>query len=66
MRLGRRLKIFIRFLVIARGSLAELDTQLLIANKVYKVNTSHLSQDIEIVGKMLSGLINYLRDKDSN
>jgi len=59
---------FVRFLRHARGSLAEIETQVLIAQQRKYLNTetaTNLSQKIDELGRILSGLINSLRDQDS-
>ena len=59
-------KEYIRFLYIALGSLAELDTQLLIANDLgyFKLNEyQKLTIKLDEIGKMLSGLISYRKNK---
>jgi len=57
---------FLRFLNIAMGSHAELETQLIIANNLEYLNdedfTSLMSANDEI-GRMLAGLINYQKKK---
>jgi len=54
-------KEFIRFLSIALGSLAECETQLLIANKLqYIDNFSELDDKIVSIKRMTNGLIKYL------
>lgn len=55
-------KEFIRFLYIANGSLAELETQLIISNKLGYFNNKNfgeLEQECDEIGKMISGLIKY-------
>lgn len=59
---------FVKFLRHARGSLAEIETQVLIAQQRKYLNTetaTNLSQKIAELGRILSGLINSLRDEDS-
>jgi four helix bundle protein len=59
---------FVRFLRHARGSLAEIETQVLIAQQRKYLNTenaTNVSQKIAELGRILSGLINSLRDEDS-
>ena len=54
---------FVRFLLVARGSLLELETQLLIAQELgyaTKTDTDCLLEMAESVGRALSGLINSL------
>ncbi|WP_394359118.1 four helix bundle protein [Flavobacterium frigidarium] len=57
-------KEFIQFLYIAMGSLSELETQLILANRLQFTNSveSYLSQ-IEKIKKMLFGLIRYVNNK---
>lgn len=55
-------KEYIQFLYIALGSVAELDTQLLIAKKLNYINDKKyniLNGQLTEIGKMLNGLINY-------
>jgi len=54
-------KEFIRFLYISLGSLAELETQLLLSRELEFVESSEIEQDIERIRKMLFGLIKHLR-----
>lgn len=54
---------FVRFLRLARGSLAEIETQILIAQQRNYIDTeitSKLRQKIDELGRVLSGLINSL------
>jgi four helix bundle protein len=56
-------KDFARFLLIARGSVAELETQILISQDLTYAPTEQietLMKDISEVGRMLSGLITAL------
>ena len=56
-------KEFIRYLNIAKGSLAEVETQILIAQKLNYLNQEQLlllSHDANEIGKMLNGLRNKL------
>ena len=57
-------KEFIQFLYIAMGSLSELETQLILANRLQFTNSieSYLNQ-IEKIKKMLFGLIRYVNNK---
>ena len=49
---------FVRFLNMARGSLAELETQVIIANELsYAQPCKALSSQIELVFSLLAGLI---------
>jgi len=54
---------FVRFLRHARGSLAEIETQILIAHQrkyLTSDTTTTLTQKIDELGRILSGLINSL------
>ena len=62
-------KDYIRFLYIAKGSLGELETQIILSERLGyfdKVKTGQLYSQCEEVGRMLSGLINSLQKKLSN
>lgn len=50
-------KEFIQFLAIARGSLSELETQLVIARELGYIKDIEISEQIEKVFALLSGLI---------
>jgi len=55
---------FLRFLYIARGSLAELETQLLIANDLgYLADLGPLQKDVDYVSALLAGLIRNLKTR---
>lgn len=54
-------KEFIHFLYIALGSLAELETQLIISKDIGYLDK--LDIDLEEIRKMLLGLIKYLKNK---
>ena len=55
-------KEFIQFLYIALGSAAELETQIIIAEKLgYINNAENLLSDITIIRKMLNALISSLK-----
>lgn len=56
-------KEFIKFLYIAQGSLAEIETQLLLAKRLHLLNKSDVFDDMESIRKMLSGLIRFLKTK---
>lgn len=59
-------KEFIQFLSIARGSLAELETQLLICTKVNILSEDNIAEAQNItteVGKMIKGLMNKLNSQ---
>ena len=56
-----------RFLRLARGSLAEIETQVLIAQQqqyLTTATTAKLSQQLDDLGRILSGLINSLKDRE--
>jgi len=60
---------FLHFLQHSRGSLAELETQILIAQRLKYVtdtDTEPVFQQIEEVGRILNGLINSIRDRDKH
>jgi four helix bundle protein len=59
-------KEYIHFLYIALGSVAELDTQLIIAgglNFIDEKDFNEISEKLDSIGKMLSGLIKYRQSK---
>ena len=57
-------KEFIRFLDIATGSLSELETQLLLLERLGFCSTEeNLTEEIQTIGKMLYGLRISLRNK---
>ena len=59
-------KEYIHFLYIALGSVAELDTQLIIANDLNFLNETdfnEIMENLSNIGKMLSGLIKYRQGK---
>jgi four helix bundle protein len=58
---------FVRFLRHARGSLAEIETQVLIAQQrkyLPDATTTKLSQQLDELGRILSGLIRSLQEHD--
>lgn len=58
---------YLRFLYIARGSLMEVDTQWIIAQRIGLVDENEYQELIDIlneVGRLLNGLINYRKGKD--
>ena len=60
-------KEFIQFSYIALGSLSELETQLIIAEKLnYIGNNDVLFNEIISIKKMIHGLIRYLRNTDKS
>ncbi|MEI7597546.1 MAG: four helix bundle protein [Bacteroidota bacterium] len=59
-------KELINFLHISMGSLAELETQIIIAERIELIsnlNKIHLDEKIEITGKLIMGFIRYLKNK---
>ena len=55
-------KEFIQFLYISLGSAAEVETQVLLANRLgFSKGTETLLKDIEEIKQMLNGLIRYLK-----
>jgi four helix bundle protein len=62
-------KEYLRFLSIAQGSLKELETQTILAQRLGYATVSQAERilsDSEIVGKMLGGLIRSLRVKGAS
>ena len=59
-------KEFIQFLYIALGSLAELETQLLLSKEIGIIENSAFEDAIEPIRKMLLGLIKYLKKNASS
>jgi four helix bundle protein len=57
-------KEFIQFLYIALGSLAELETQLIISKEIGYIDK--IDFDLEEIRKMILGLIKFLKDKIAN
>jgi four helix bundle protein len=60
-------KEFIQFLSIAQGSSSEVETELLIAlnlDYISKENYLELKNEIDIIGRMLIGLSNHVRNRD--
>lgn len=58
---------FVRFLRHARGSLAEIETQVLIAQQrkyLPAATTTKLTQQLDELGRILSGLINSLKERE--
>ncbi len=58
-------KEFIQFLYVSRGSLSEVETQLLIAQRLNIMNNHASFEDLNSVRKMTVGLINYLKGKNA-
>lgn len=57
------LKETIQFTYIALGSLAELETQILLCARLYKVVSEKILTECEIIGRMLTALTTSLRAK---
>ena len=56
---------FLRFLTIARGSLSELETQLLIAQRLgYVADVAPCLERVKIVFSLLKGLVRKLKSRD--
>lgn len=58
---------FVRFLRHSRGSLAEIETQVLIAQQrqyLSAVTITKLIQQLDELGRILSGLINSLKERE--
>jgi len=59
-------KEFIQFLYISLGSTSEVETQLIIANKINFISEGILSEllnKINLIRSQISGLIKYLKEK---
>lgn len=54
-------KDYVQFLRIAHGSLAEIETQILLIEELYSTDVSALLQEINEISKMLNGLISSLK-----
>lgn len=54
----------IQFSGIALGSLAELQTQLILCERIYSLEVGHLIDECDQVGRMLTALIRSLRSKN--
>ena len=57
-------KEFIQFLYISLGSVAELETELLIAKNIGYLKNDNIFERIKVIRKMLSGLINSVKRED--
>ena len=59
-------KEFLHFLAVAAGSASEVDTQVLIAQKIGlgdEADLSELSAEVDLISKMLQGLIRSIRSR---
>ena len=59
-------KEFIQFLYVSLGSLAELETQLLLSKELGFLKNEQIDGSIERIRRMLLGLIKYLKDKQTS
>jgi len=62
-------KDFIRFLIIARGSISEIQNNLYIALDLKYINQNDFQENYALskeLGKQINGFINYLRTYDKN
>ena len=57
-------KEFIHFLYISLGSLAELETQLLLSKELGFASNPEIDENIESIRRMLLGLIKHLRERN--
>jgi len=58
-------KDFVHFLHVALGSVCEVETQLIIAQRLdYLGNVGEIEEQIEAVRRLILGLIRYLRQRD--
>ena len=58
-------KEFIQFLYIALDSLSEVETQVIIANRLgYLSNLGNLLESIKVIGKLINGLIYSVRKRN--
>ena len=58
-------KEFIQFLHVALGSVSELETQMIIANRLdYLDDVGEIEQQIEAVRRLILGLMRYLRARN--
>ena len=63
----QHLKDYIHFLTMSRGSLAELETQLIIATRLNMLpNTTDTMERLQEVRRILQGLIDSLRKREGN
>src|SRR5205085_5341236 len=61
-------KEYLHFVSIAQGSCSELETEILIAQKIGFINEEiylNLRQELESIGRLIIGLANYLKRKIS-
>lgn len=58
-------KEFIQFLYISLGSIAELETQILLAKRLNYLKAETILFEIDKIRQMTLGLINYLKKRDT-
>jgi len=58
-------KEFSQFLYIALGSVAELETQLLLASRLGYLNSDEMFFGVDKIRQMILGLIKYLKRRDA-
>lgn len=58
-------KEFIKFLYVSLGSLSEVETQLIIAEKLRYLTASKLLEEVEALRRMTLNFIKYLKSKDA-
>ena len=59
-------KEFVNFLSIGRGSLSELETQIIIAKKIgYINNADQIMKKIDKIFALINGLINSIKERDN-
>ncbi len=56
-------KELLNFCFISLGSLAEIETQLIISNKIYNINIDQVINQTEKTKKILLGFIRYIKSK---
>jgi four helix bundle protein len=62
----RSTKEFIQFLHVALGSVSEVETQVIIAQRLdYVDDVNSIEEQIEAVRRLILGLIRYLRRRDA-
>jgi four helix bundle protein len=59
-------KEFLQFLLIAMGSLSEIETQLLLAERLNFLGENSVFDDVESIRKMLLGLIRFVKGKNND
>ncbi len=59
-------KEFIQFLYVSLGSIAEIETQLLISERLKYIEECGIIEEVAKVRKPIIGLINYLKNKSKS